>query len=380
MSITKVPSHVINFAGGEDKVGLYKMFYDYWQHSRHLAGAKNAEFQKTRTTPDGKTVEISFSEKEDKLNAELRKEIMRIAGIPSTEGLPLEAWATHPTLRWASFAVVSALVDMILPETMIDTIGMYTDVRNIGWGDSAAFDIKPRDLFVVSKVGRAKRTTELHKQYEGQVTVTPEPRQLAVSTSLYRVLAGKESLSELVMKAVRSLETQMTYDVYGAFATAMDAISNTASTGLRVAGYSQAEFVRLSQTVSAWNGGAKAVAIGTQAALANILPADANYRYDLVDSEYVKLGFIRNFQQTDIIMLPQVADYATPFGLKLADNRIWFVSPSAQKLVKLVLEGSMLAYTDDVYKNANLMQNSNLVKSYGAAIATNAVAGTITLS
>lgn len=377
--IAKIPSHVINFAGGEDKLATYRMFYDYFQHARSLNGAKDAEYQKTTTTPDGKTVEISFSEKEDKMNAALRKEIMRIAGINSTEGLPLEAWSTHPTLRWASFAVVSALIDMILPETMIDTIGMYTDVRNIGWGDSAAFDVKPRDLFAVSKAGRAKRTTELHKQYSGQVTVTPEPRQLAVSVSLYRVLSGKESLAEFVMKAVRSLETQMTYDVYSVFATAMDALSNTATTGLRVAGYSQGEFVRLSQAVTAWNGGAKAVAIGTQAALANILPADANYRYDLV-SEYVKMGFVRNFQNTDIIMLPQVADYTTPFGLKLADNRIWFVSPSAQKLVKLVLEGSTLAYTDDPYKNANLMQNSNLVKSYGAAIATNAVAGTITLS
>lgn len=375
----KIPTHVLNFAGGDANLGVYKMFYDYFQHARALNGAKNAEYQKTSQTADGKTVEISFSEKEDKMNVALRKEIMRIAGISSTEGLPLESWATHPTLRWASFAVVSALVDMILPETMIDTIGMYTDVRSIGMGDSASFEIKPRDLFVVSKSGRAKRTTELHKQYNGLVTIVPEPRQLAVSVSLYRVLAGKESLAEFVMKAVRSLETQMTYDVYGVFAAAMESVSNTATTGLRVAGYSQSEFVRLSQAVTAWNSGAKAVAIGTQAALANVLPSDANYRYDL-SSEYVKLGFIRNFQNTDIIVLPQVADYTTPFGLKLADNRIWFVSPSAQKLIKLVLEGSTLAYTDDPYKNANLMQNSSLIKSYGAGVATTSVAGVITLS
>jgi hypothetical protein len=171
----------------------------------------------------------------------------------------------------------------------------------------------------------------------------------------------------------------MTIDVYNTFAVAMAAIDNTASTGLRVAGYSQAEFVRLSQQVRAWNGGANPIAIGTQAALANILPADANYRYD-IDSEFVKMGYIRNFQQTDVLMLPQVADYAgTPFGLKLSDSTIWIVSPSVNKLVKLVLEGNMLAYSDSAYANADLSQNANLVKSYGTAIATNAVAGTITL-
>jgi hypothetical protein len=239
--------------------------------------------------------------------------------------------------------------------------------------------VKPRDLFAVSKVGRGKRQTELKKQYNGQVVLNPEPRQLAVSVSLYRVLAGQESLADFTMKAVRSIETQMTYDAYDAFASAMNAIDNTASTGLRVSGYSQADFVRLSQTVSAWNGGAKPIAIGTMAALSNVLPSDANYRYTLED-DYVKLGYIRNFQNTDVMVLPQLADYTTPFGLKLADNRIWIITPSTNKIVKAVLEGSTLAYTDGVYQNANLMQNANIQKSWAVGIATNSVGATIELS
>jgi hypothetical protein len=375
--MNKIPSQVLAFAGSDQHLGVYKMFSDYWNHFQSDKGNKK-DYQHT-TIVDGKEVTLSFAEKEDALNKSLVKEIARKAGIGNLADFPLETWSSHPTLRWSTFAVVSALVDMILPQTMIDSIGMYTDVKSIGWGDSAAFDITARDLFVVSKAGRAKRQTELHKQYRGQVTVLPEPRQIAVSVALHRVLAGNESLAEFVSKAVLSLESQMTIDVYNTFAVAMAAIDNTASTGLRVAGYSQAEFVRLSQQVRAWNGGANPIAIGTQAALANILPADANYRYD-IDSEFVKMGYFRNFQQTDVLMLPQVADYAgTPFGLKLSDSTIWIVSPSVNKLVKLVLEGNMLAYSDSAYANADLSQNANLVKSYGTAIATNAVAGTITL-
>lgn len=377
MNTARIPTQVLQFAGGDQNLGMYKMFADYWNHYQAMNG-KAVDYQKT-TVVDGKEVELSFSEKEDRLNKALIKEIVRKAGISDISQFPLEQWAGHPTLRWASFAVVSALIDMILPQSLIQTIGLYSSIKAIGWGDSAAFDIKPRDLFVVSKAGRGMRQAELQKQFNGQVTILPEPRQISVSVSLYRVLSGKESLSDFVAKALASLETQMTYDVYAAFATAMGAISNTASTGLRVAGYSQAEFVRLSQTVRAWNGGATPLAIGTQAALANILPADANYRYDL-SSEYVKLGYIRNFQQTDIMMLPQIADYATPFGLKLADNRVWIVSPSVDKIVKVVLEGSMLSYMDDVYANANLVQNATLQKSYGIGVATNSVGATIELS
>lgn len=83
---------------------------------------------------------------------------------------------------------------------------------------------------------------------------------------------------------------------------------------------------------------------------------------------------------TRIIMLEQMADYSTPFGLKLADNRVWIVSPSVDKLVKVAIEGNTVAYTDDTYKNANLMQNANLQKSWQAGIATGAVGGTIELS
>ena len=378
MAITKVPNQVMQFAGGEANLGVYNAAVDYYNHYQSMNGKTGLEYQKY-TVKDGQQVELTFAKKEEEITAALKKEILRKAGIQDISQFPLETWAGHPVIRWATFAVVSAIIDMILPQTLINSIGIFTDIKSIGWGDSAAFDVKPRDLFVVSKAGRAKRTTELHKQFQGQVTVIPELREIAVSVSLYRVLSGKESLADFIAKAVLSIESQVTVDAYTAFATAMGAIDNTASTGLRVAGYSQAEFVRLSQTVRAWNGGAEPIAIGTQAALASILPADANYRYDF-ESEFVKVGHLKEFQMTRVMMLEQVADWNTPFGLKLADNRVWIVSPSSQKLVKLVLEGNVMSYTDEVYRNANLLQNAVIQKSWGTAVATNAVAGTIELS
>jgi len=370
----KIPNNVLAFAG-DSNLAPYKMFADYFAHYRSNNGTKGLEYQ-TTTNVEGKEVTISFAEKEEKMNAALRREIMRVAGVTDISQFPLETWSTHPMLKWATFAVVSAMIDMVLPDTIIESVGIYSEVRTIGWGDSAAFDVSPRDLFVVSKAGRSKRTTELHKQFKGQVTILPEPREMTVFVSLMKVLAGKESLAEFVAKMTRSFEVALSYDVYSAFVTAMAAVSNHATLGLRVAGYSQDEFVRLSQTVSAWNGGAKAVAIGTQRALAKILPANANYRYD-IESDFVKIGYLRNFQGTDIMVLPQVADYINPFGLKLADDKVWIVSPSSQKIVKVVLEGSTLSYTSDVYAKANLLQTSTLIKSWGMGIATNSVAGQI---
>lgn len=369
----RIPDNVLKFAG--TNTAPYLMFRDYWNHWKALEGNSKVEYQTKKE--DGSL--ISFSEKEEKMNAALKKEILRVSGVSSFETFSLEQWVTNPMVNWATFSVVGALIEMIIPESIIETIGLYTDVRTIGLGDSAAFDVEPRDLFVVSKSGKSQRQAEIKKQFKGQVTIIPEMREISVGVNLYKVLAGQESLANFTAKAVRSLETSMTVDAYNAFATAMDALPNTATTGLRVAGYTQAALVSLLQRVTAWNGGSKAIVVGTQLALTNVLPDDANYRYTLND-EYVKLGYIKTAFGYDVMALPQVVDISTPWGTVLSNDRIWVISPSSQKLLKLVLEGSTLSHTNQPYDYANLTQNTTIMKSWGIGVATNAVAGVITLS
>lgn len=366
---------ILNFAGGMANTGVYIQFQDYWNH--HLAlNDKTRQYDYQKTRPDGTT--ITFDEKERQMNAALKKEILRHAGVQSFESFPLEQWVTNPMVNWATFAVVNMLVDVVLPDTLINSIGAYTDIRTIDWGDSASFEIKPRDLFVVSKAGRGMRQGEIHKQFDGQVTILPVLRELSTGVSLYKVLAGKESLAWFVSKVVRSLESEMTRDAYVTFNTAMGNLSNSGDTQLRYSGYSQTDLITLAQKVTAWNGGNKAVVIGTPVALLSVLPQDANYRYTL-ESDYVRIGYINTMAGYDVMAIPQVADWASPFKLLLDDTRLYVLSPSAGKLVKLVIEGSMMSQTDTPFQNANLTQNATMYKSFGSGIATSAIAGVITL-
>ena len=374
---SNIPSNVVTFAGGEANLGIYKAFKDYWNQYRSMNGKTGLSFSTTTQNDKGEVVPVSFDEKEALMNAALKREILRQAGIANVDAFPLETWASHPTLKWATFAVVSALIDVILPETIIDSVGMYADISTIGFGDSAAYNVTPRDLFIVSKAGHGKRTTEIHKQFQGQVVINPEFHELTVGVSLYRVLTGAESLASFTMKAVRSLETAFTVDVYAAFAAAMANLSTTGDATLQVAGFTQAAFTTLAQKVQAYNNAAP-VAIGTKRALANILPANGNYRYD-VESSLVKVGYIKEFLGVSIVELPQVAAWASPFTLALSDSYIWIVSPSANKLVKGVLEGSTLSYTSDPYSSALLVQNTTLTKSWGVGIASNAIGAVISV-
>ena len=374
----KIPNNVLKFAG-EENLAPYKMFVDYYNHYKALNGDSKVEYQKYSIDENGKEVELTFAEKEDKLNAALKREIMRAAGITNFDAFPVAAWQSHPTLRWASFAVVSAMIDMILPNVIVDTMGAFSEVRNIALGDIAQFTVKPNELFVVSKASRlGKRTTELHKWYSGEVTVAPEAREMTVYVSLIKVLEGRESLAEFVNTMVRSFEYSVNLDVYTAFTAAMDSIPVVPNTGLNVAGYTAAEFARLGQAVRTWNGGSNVVAMGTQVALSKILPADANYRYD-IDSDFVRLGYLNNFHGVQTMVMPQMADLSNPFGLRLPDDKIYFFSTGSQKIVKVVFEGSTLSWQDGPYDRANLMQTSTMWKSWGTGVVTNAVAGVMTV-
>ena len=363
-----IPNNVLAFAGEANK-SAYEKFQDYFRHYRALNGEKVSYSD-----------EADFATKEAKMNETLKAEVERISGVSFSTEINEAVLASNPQVVWATFAVIGAMIDAVLPETMIDSVGMYTDVRFGGFGDSFAFDVSPRDLFVVSKHGKAKRHAEVHKQFKGQVTIIPELREITTQVSLYKVLAGKESLADFVMRCIRSIETQMSVDCYTAFNTAMTALPTTPVNGeLKATGYDQTTLVEFAQRVSAWNGGARAIIVGTQLALQNILPADANYRYDL-QSDYVKVGYIRTAFGYDIMSLPQVADWKEPFKLALDNNRLYIVSPGAQKIIKLCIEGSTLSNVDGTFANANLTQNATIMKFWGTGVATNAVAAMIEIA
>ena len=364
----KISDNVLNFAQG--KTDVYEAFADYFNHYRATVLKKeNVSYNNT----------LSFDEKSVKMHEALKAEIAKVANVPNFEQFPLEVWATNPSLKWATFAVIGAMVDMILPETIIDSIGIYTDVRTGGYGDSFAFDVKPRDLFVVSQAGRGKRKSEVHKQFEGQVTVTPVEHDVTVQVSLYKVLAGKENLADFALKAARSIESQMTLDSFNTFNTAMAALPTSPVGGeLLINGYSQSTAVGLAQRVTAFNQGQKAVFLGTQLAVQSVLPSNSNYRYDL-DSDYVKFGYVQTAFGYDVMILPQIADWTTPFKTLLDDKKIYVLSPSSQKLVKLCIEGALMTVADGVYDNANLTQNTTMKKNWQTAVATNAIAATIIL-
>jgi len=375
--MTKLQNHLLAFSAGyPEEIALYESFQDYWNQARteRFGSKKNYEYTKVDRT--GKP--ITFAQKEEALNQAMIRAIGRRAGVDFTSA-PLEQFTSHPNVCWAAGLIASAMIDAILPDTILDSIGAYSEVKTIGYGESALFDIKSRDLFPVSRAGNlSMRQAEVRKAYRGQKTLVPEMREVTVGVTLYRVLAGLESLADFTVKVLRSIETEMAKDVYTTFNTAMSLLATDATTGLNVTGYTQESMTLLAQKVQAFSGGAAPIILGTKVALGKIWPDDANYRYD-VTSDVVKVGYLRQIAGVATFELPQVADWTNPFATYLGNDRLFIIAPGTDHLVKLVIGGSMISNINNTFDKATLVQNATFWKSWKSGIITSSVAGIITL-
>lgn len=366
--MAKLSNDIVTFSKGNTKP--YEQMRDYYFHYMDLKANKKLG------TYDS-NVDLSVKEKD--MHKVLLSEITRISGQSMTEEMDYAHFSNNPMFKWAAFAVVDMMIDAILPETIIDSIGIYTDIRNIGFGDSASFEIKPRTLFTVSQGANAQRTAFVHKQFSTTKSLVAVNHTITVQVALYKVLAGKESLAEFVRKAVISMETEMTKDAYNAFNTGLTA--STVPSALKITGYTQDSLLTLCETVQAYNQGAKPVIVGTTKAISKILPNSANGYRIVTNSESMGIQLIRNFFEYDILVLPQVAtgNY-NDFGLALNDGIVYVVSPTSDKLVKGVIEGSTTTNSNDPYDNANLTQNATMNKRWIFEFMSNAIAGSMTVA
>lgn len=361
----KLYNSVKSFA--ENAPELFLAFQDYFNHKQAV---------------ERKIVGLSFSEKslsdkETVINKLFCEELTKRTGmeIPADHD-KLRRFATNSNVRYFADEIVDNLIDMILPESLMTSIGLIADIRFGGFLDSFTFDLENNGLFKVAKAGRRQRNVPAQVLEDTTATLVPVNHEVTVKTTLPEILANRKSLAKYIMKVMRSIETQMLYEAYDAFAASLE----NAPASLQVGSYTENALINLCQTVTAWNQGRKAVIVGTAVALKAVIPSSTNSRILLAD-EYVTLGHLRTFNDYDVIEMPQIADMnSDTYGLKLKDNRIYVISPASDKIMKIAVGGETLSHTSESYDHANLSMFGTVNKAWEVAALTNSIAAQVKLS
>lgn len=354
----------INFSTAVEK-DLIPAWKDYVNHYRK-------ENFSTKKTVSGTK---SLAEKEALVDKMAFGEIAKFANMDTSFVGQLQM-ATNPMYRWAFFAVVNKLVDIVIPDVVAEDFYAFANVSTVGKGNSGKFTIKSADLFEVAVNGNSRRHLNAQRQFTGEKTLTPVNHTVTTQVDLYRVMAHEESLAEYAMKVILSIEAEIAIDV----AFCMQESFNTRTANFKETGYTPATFKTIATRVSAANGGRKAVAVGTEIGLMSVMPTD-NYLKLGLGETYNSIGYLPVFLNTPLIALAQKIDWTSAdYDFAISDKYIYFVSPGVQKLIQVVFEDEGLYIADDVFANGNLIQNASMHKGWITGMITNAKHGVMKLS
>ena len=275
----------------------------------------------------------------------------------------------------ASFAVVDATVNAILPQVLTPAFGLFTDFRFVSLGDVVKFKIMPNQFFTVSKGGTGERTIHRQKDFAQDIIVAPVEHIVTVYTDMYRVLAGKEDIADFVARVVLAIEQAMYGDALNALMTGL--------TNLPVGSYNYTgafdmkTLVKMAETVQVYNAGVRPIIAGSATALMNVLPdSTLGYRGNY-DANGGSIELIKNVYGYDVIKMDNAA--AQGGGLVLPDDKIFVVSPAQDKLVKGVVSNA-LTNSNQFYDNADLTSDYTTRKMWEFVYASAAKAGVYTVT
>lgn len=287
------------------------------------------------------------------------------------EGLAPEAWATNPSVKWASFAIVDAVINAILPSVLTPAFGVFMDLRFVGVGDIMKFRVQPNTLYTVSKGGKGERTTFRQKKYAGDVIVAPEEHIVTIYTDMYRVLAGLDSPSEFIRLVVMSVEQDMYAEAVDALVTGLTAVTN--GTPYTYTGnFDMAQLLAMAERVQVYNQGVRPVIAGTAVALMNVIPDSTSGFRMVSEAAGGSIDFMRNVFGFDVLRLNQAA--SKDGNLVLPNDRLFIISPAQDKLVKGAVSNA-LTNSNQFYDNADISENCTYRKNYAFAYASAAKAG-----
>jgi len=340
---------------------LPQLWKDYFNHYRAVTHSAKVDYDKS----------CDFNMKTGKINKAIHKEIAKLANFSGDSIVSEAVQATSPQALWATYAVVNSLIDMVIPDVIIDEFGQFAEIRNLNWGDNAVFDIKSSDLFFVTKNGNARRHVTAQRQFTGQISLTPTNRTITTNTDLYRVLAGKESFAEFAYKMALSMAAEIGLDMYAALSGAYSSLASS----FKEAAFTQEAWMKLRNRVAAANGGGRVYAIGTDIALSNILP-NSDYLKVGLGETYNAIGYLPVYMGTPCLALNQKIQWdSSDYSFALADDEIFFIHSTENKLLKVVFEGETLSFVDAMASNANLTMNNSMHKRWATGIVTNSKFG-----
>lgn len=325
-------NRMTKFSNVEDVENIIKLGLDLQNHF-------NFSRQPKKFSAFSHLAKEDYSEKNADFRSALLKYCYEFSGLDQ-EKYPVDMAFTFQNFERMHFAVIEEVINRTLTKSNIEGyFGRLAEVRNLADGDSANIDIRAKNVYLLSRIGRGSNSS-VQRHYGQQATLTPVPRQVTLGFDLHQISAGRFDYGREIALASEGVQTSMLIDIIDlAFAD-----TNTINNKLIENTYVEKNFRILCQKVKAYNGGAQTLTMGTGVALATILPTDTNLRLELGE-EYMASGYIRSQFGNSTFELPQAVD--TDYNLIIPNDKAVIVSTSVDTPIKIGMTNVKIVQKDN---------------------------------
>ena len=274
--------------------------------------------------------------------------------------------------RYSIYSILTETVDAIVPNKVIDAVGIFAEVRTARQGEKVLFKRKlgrERAKKFLTRVG----LSGVYETFRLDTTTFEVPAMAiggACSIDYERMLDGAESMAELMDVMTEGLTDSVYIEVQKALRAAINA-KGRPTANKYIGSWNAEEMVKLVNIVKAYGAGATifappefVAAMGPDA----IVPVGANYQgiYHPQDIDAIHYqGYINIFRGTPIVQFRQsfvTEDNTTTW----IDPQIAYIMPTGgERVVKVVLEGATQVRD---WENKDGSMEIHFYKKMGAAI------------
>lgn len=277
--------------------------------------------------------------------------------------------------RYDIYEIIIQAADEIVPKKVIDAVGMFAEVQQVGQGQKAMFRTKlgrMRAKKFLTQVGLSG-VYETFRLDNGIFELSAHAIGGACTIDFERMLDGAEDMAELVQILTEAQTDAVYQEVQRALRAAVS--KQGVPTNNRVSGsaFDGAEMMKLISTVRAYGSGAVIFAppefIAEMGADAIVpVPTSGNYGgvYHPQDIDAIhNTGYINLFRGTPIVQIPQsfVDENNEETWI---DPQLAYVLPTGgERVVKVVFEGQTQMYD---FVNRDQSMEIHTYKKLGTAI------------
>lgn len=312
---------------------------------------------------------FDYEQKNELALNSLMKYCAEYAGIGSdVESLKSPATRRDKDFSKKFFGILQVATAPVIAEVVNQAFDHIAEVRNAGWGDSFLFRIGSPALFQVNLLARGINRGAAQRIYDENLTLIPTNREVTVSMDWYQIAAGRYDMGDYLFRVGRSFAADMSQMAYNG----LDATFANLPNPLKYSGAFDTETLDVMvQRLQALNG-QKIYGFGSLGALSKVLPANDWLKLPLAE-EWTSMGYCGTYRRVSYVLLEQnmiPSTIGTSMDFGVSQNRIYLMPMSAEKPMKVGIEGNTMVYETDAETSADNTIFVTTQMSYGAVLAT----------